>query len=211
MKSLAIIFVVAFSCVTAMKQPNVPSFDIEKAKSSWLAGFKLFDIRPVFNEHISNLSSAGVDFVNDILELNLEKCGKTAVEQRFQSQSTEEARKCMELLSVVVGWPRKESVIEQIVSLYDKKVTLKGIMYKEFVADILYMGFYSTFRKIDGSPVDEFDVHKAEFFRLVSGDVCGSIKQETFRNRLGLEKYLVLYSTSPEYLPRDVWDNWYEE
>jgi hypothetical protein len=204
-----------FGSVTAMEQPNIPHFDIKKAESDWLADFKLFNISPIFNEHISNLSPVGSVFVNNVIRLNLKKCKETAVEQSFQSQSTEEAKKCMELLSVVAGWPRfggEGSLTEQIVSMYDSgNVTRAKIEYKEFVADVLYMGFYSTFRKIDGTPVDKFDVHKAEFFRLVSNNMYKSIGQKTFENRLGLTGHLVFYSTSPEYLPYDVWDNWSKE
>jgi hypothetical protein len=215
MKSLAVIFAIAFSGITAMELPDVPRLDIEKDNAAWLADFKLFDISPIFNEHISNLSSAGVDFVNNVIELNLKKCKETALEKSFQSQSTEEARKCMELLSVVAGWPRfdeEENLTDQIVSLYDmEKVIQAGIKYKEFVADVLYMGFYRTFRKNDGTPVDKFDDGKAEFFRYVSDDMYESIQEKSFNDRLGLEKYLVRYSTSPEYYPYDVWDNWYKK
>jgi hypothetical protein len=156
----------------------------------------------------------GIDFVNNIVKLNLEKCRAMAVEQCFQSQNTEEARKCMELLSVVAGWLRfrgKKNITKQIASLYDrKKVMRSGIKHKEFVADVLYMGFYSAFRKIDGSPVDEFDKGHAEFFRYVSKSIYESIQEKSFDNRLGLEEQLVLYSTSPEYYPYNVWPNWYK-
>jgi hypothetical protein len=96
--------------------------------------------------------------------------------------------------------------------LYNREnVTEKGIEYKEFVADILYMGFWRSFRNIDGSPVEKYDDGKAEFFRLVSDDMYKSMEQKSYDNRLGLKEPLVYYSTSPEYLPYDVWDNWYQK
>jgi hypothetical protein len=221
MKNLAVILGMAFgSVVTAMEHQNTPYFDfdlhLEEKELSWLEACEPFDIRPVFNEHISNLTAVGADFVNNVVELNLEKCEATAIEQHFQSQSTEEARKCMELLSVVAGWPafcKEEDLTERIVSLYDReKVTRKGTKYKEFVGDVLYMGFYKTFRKIDGSPVDKFDEHLSEFFRYVSENIYDGISGKSFDDRLGLRDCFVclLYSSAPEYTLSEVWPNWYK-
>ncbi|MDR2067812.1 MAG: hypothetical protein LBP41_02370 [Holosporaceae bacterium] len=211
-KTLIALFM--FGSAAAMNLPNIPKLNnLEKNSHCWIANYKLFDIRPIFLEHISEFSPEGKEFVNNITELKLEEC-KNSAEQYFLRRDTEEAEKCMELLALAAGWPgsrfgRQKNLTKQIVALYQAdKVTQDSIIYKEFCGDVMYKGMYRTFRKEDGTLVsgDEFNTHKAEFFRWYAQEMYSSTQSKSFSDR-NLHDF-VSYSTSPEYYPYNVWKNW---
>jgi hypothetical protein len=214
MKKL-MIFLLVFGSAAAMEQTNIPKFSgFGNVRHSWIDNFKLFDIAPVFNEHLSKLTPVGRIFVNNITELKLKSC-KDLAEVHFRRQDTEEAQKCMELLAMTVGWRKSRGgnhpLLEQIVSMYSAdEVTRNSIRHKEFIGDVMYMAMYKTLRKEDGSPVDEdeFDEDRAEFFRYMANEMYGSVDGKSFADRKGLDNAFVNYSESPKYYPNDVWRNW---
>ncbi|MDR2067807.1 MAG: hypothetical protein LBP41_02345 [Holosporaceae bacterium] len=209
-KILIVLFVLGN--VMAMMPPDIPKLNDLENINHRLDDTELFDIRPIYNEHISRFGPEGKEFVNNITELKLKEC-KNLAESHFQRRDTEEAKKCMELLAVTAGWSRfmgNENLMEQIIALYSEEVTRKSIQYYEFIGDVMYMGLYKTLRKEDGTTVyaDEIESDMAEFFKEMASYMYRRVEW-SLDDRKGLNKCFVYYSTRPEYYPDDVWPNWH--
>jgi hypothetical protein len=139
-------------------------------------------------------------------------------EKYFQNRDTEDAKKCMELLSLLAcgSWCSKTLLGDEdgpaparIERMFDREsVRRANFQYKEFCGDILYMAMLIVYAAYPNDGTLYLDMRVAELFRALSDQMYADMNDELHMARKHTP-FELCEEPAHRYI-KEIWPNWEE-